>query len=85
MTTVIIKKTANVGTTGHIDHGALRLAVMRLNAAMPTIAEAAYAFKRASECLRMVAPDPVQEYVAPKPQPFWTQRGRRKKGGRSKY
>lgn len=29
--------------------------------------------------------DPIQEYVPPKLQPFWTKQGKHKKGKRSRY
>lgn len=97
MTTVNGKRMLNVGTIGHIDHLNARrvaIAIQQLGATAAVAAERLSklgdAFDEISDfninqLMVYASEDPIQECIPPKAQPFWTQQGRHKKGGRGKY
>jgi len=97
MTTVNGKRLICVGTIGHINYQNARrvaIAIQQLGITAAVAAERLSklggAFDEISDfninqLMVYASENPAQEYVPPKSQPFWTQQGRRKKGGRGKY
>lgn len=87
----------NVGTVGHPDTQRAIQAIKALRALGVTAAVAAKSLSIVKDSFdefvsderpymrEMIEDVKTERHICVKPQPFWTQQGRRKKGGRGRY